>query len=127
MTTTTTTPLGSLKPGDVFTFRGSEYLFVQYGRGTKEHIAKDGKRYTLARTARVELVRHDDDALAAALSADAEKAPTLPPGTKVRIVSNQRTRNQGIAGVETVIVRRNPKTYGLANGWRVSPALIEEV
>lgn len=129
MTTTTIKALTSLQPGDVFRYRGGEYVLVKYGRGTKEHIAErtSGKRYTLSRTAQVEFVEHDVDALAKALAAEDAKAPTLRPGTKVRIKDTPAARKHGIVGAESVIIRKNAKTYSLANDWRVSPDMVEEV
>ena len=109
---TDTTTLLTRTPGDTFRFRGTEYVLIDFAR-TKAKIApatEPGKVYTLARTATVEPTGHSDDALA-----------------RVRIVANPRTIRDGLAGVETIIVRTNPKTYTLANGWRVSPGLVEAV
>ncbi len=126
---TDTTTLLPRTPGDTFRFRGTEYVLIDFAR-TKAKIAPaadPGKVYTLARTATVEPTGHSDDALAAALQASAVAPPTLTPGARVRIVANPRTIRDGLAGVETIIVRTNPKTYTLANGWRVSPGLVEAV
>ena len=126
---TDTTTLLTRTPGDTFRFRGTEYVLIDFAR-TKAKIApatEPDKVYTLARTATVEPTGHSDDALAAALQATAVAPPTLTPGARVRIVANPRTIRDGLAGVETIIVRTNPKTYTLANGWRVSPGLVEAV
>jgi hypothetical protein len=53
--------------------------------------------------------------------------PTLRPGTKVRFVDTAQTRKAGLVGQESVIVKTNTKTYGLANGYRVTPGLVEEI
>ncbi|MGG1910566.1 hypothetical protein AB1285_27455 [Microbacterium sp. NRRL B-14842] len=85
-------------------------MLIDFAR-TKAKIAaltEPGKVYTLARTATVEPTGHSDDALAAALQATAAALPSLIPGTRVRIVANPRTTRDGLAGVETLIVRTNP-------------------
>lgn len=137
--TTTAKQLFFLTPGDTFTFSGSDYVLVQFNR-TRAKIARlsDGKSFVLNMSATVVHTGHDDDALSKVLEVQAERQaarreagfenrPTLRPGTKVRLVSTPQTRKAGIAGAETVIVKTNTKTYGLANGYNVTPGLIEEI
>lgn len=120
-----------LRVGDGFTFRGEEYIIVKHGRGSKQHIARvsDLKSFTLSISAQVVKGEARPDTLAAYLAARelVSPSPSLRPGTKIRIVDNANTRAKGIAGVESVIVRTNTKTYTLANEWRVSPGFVEEV
>lgn len=125
-TDTQTVRLISLKPGDKFTYGGVEYMLIQYGRGTKEHIARVSDRtpMQLARTAYVLPAGRDEKLFGEILNA---VTPQLRPGTTVRIVTNARTTKAGIAGVESVITRANDKTYTLANGYRISPSWVEEV
>ncbi|MGG1910459.1 hypothetical protein AB1285_26915 [Microbacterium sp. NRRL B-14842] len=126
---TDTTTLITRTPGDTFRFRGTEYVLIDFAR-TKAKIAaltEPGKVYTLARTATVEPTGHSDDALAAALQATAARAAEPDPRNPRAHRRQPRTTRDGLAGVETLIVRTNPKSYTLANGWRVSPGLVEAV
>lgn len=132
MTDSTTTPthkqLFSLTAGDTFEHRGTAYVMTGFGR-SRAQISRlsDGKAFVLAGTARVMPTGRDEDALARALQAGPRATLDLRPGQKVRIVTNQRTRNAGIAGVETIITKVNAKTYALATGYRVSPDYVEAI
>jgi hypothetical protein len=131
--TTTETPVSlvRLRHGDTFTFRGKEFVLVRHNQ-SKSVIASvaDGKIsvYNLSMSAKVTKTGHDDAAFRLAL---AEAYPVslaaYKPGDRVKIVSNDRTRRQNIAGVETTVIRVNSKSITLANNWRVSPQLLESV
>jgi hypothetical protein len=129
-TTTPTQALMRLRAGDKFTYNGKEFVVVKH-RQTKTLIRNlaDGKDYLLSQGAIVTKIGQDLDALSAAVNAQADRTPKLdiPVGAKVRIVDNERTRRSGIAGTETIVVRVNSKTYGLANDWRVTPGYVEVV
>lgn len=129
--TTTTAPVSliQLRNGDTFQFRGKDYVLVEHKRA-KSSIATIGdgqiRIYNLDMAAKVVKTGHDQTALRLALAA------LYPPvkfkvGDTVRIVNNERTRSRGIAGAESVVIRVNSKTVGLANGWRISPNMIEAV
>lgn len=132
-TTTETTPVSliQLRHGDTFTFRGTEYVLVKHNQ-SKSVIATIGdgsiKVYNLSMSAKV--VKTGKDPVAHRLALAAAYPTNLvnfKPGDAVRIVANDRTRRQKIAGVETVVIRVNSKTVTLANQWRVSPQMIEAV
>jgi len=139
MTDTTLTQLALVQPGTKILFNAQEYVVVEHARTrTKISRTSDGKMFVLSMNARVAEVGRDNDALAAALAAREERMaarngaaytarPTLTVGTKVRFADTAQTRKAGIAGEESVIVRVNTKTYGLANGYRVTPGLVEEI
>jgi hypothetical protein len=132
--TTSTTDrrqLFAMSPGDTFTFRGRHFVLTGFGR-TNAKIAlvdEPTKHFNLKMTAFVEYVGVDNDALRAALVQPdgAGDVAAFKPGDKVRFVANTKTRNAGLAGTESVVVRVNQKTVGLANGYRVSPTLLEAV
>jgi hypothetical protein len=123
-------PLYRVMRAGKFRFRGTEYVVVEHMRSrTKIFRISDGREYVLSMDAKVEHVGEDREAFATALATrvEAGAVPTLAPGTTVRIVDNEFSRKRGLAGKEVVIVKRNSKTYSLANGWRVSPSMVEEV
>ena len=128
-TTTELVTLYSLRPGDTFYYRGTHYVLTGFNRTrvTMATVAHPVKRYTLAASAKVQRAAQDLDALSRALVEQETVMPTLRVGTKVRIVTNTRTSNAGLAGMESVIVKVNGKTYGLANGVRISPNWVTEV
>ena len=133
MTDTTTAPVSliQLRHGDTFTFRGKDYVLVKHNQ-SKSVIASVGdgavKVYNLTMRAQVTKTGHDDAAHRLALGvAYPTNLVNFKVGDTVRIVANERTRRQKIAGVETIVVRVNSKTVTLANNWRVSPQLLEAV
>lgn len=135
MTEINTVALYTTQPGTKIQYRGTDYVVVEHARTrTKISRVADRKMFVLNMNSPVLVIGNDDDALVAALEARAERqaergyvAPTLKAGTKVRFVDDERTRKAGLAGTETVIVRVNTKTYGLANGYRVGPSFVEAV
>lgn len=129
--TTITEPisLSRLRHGDTFTFRGKDYVLVEH-KQSKSAIGTIGdgqiRIYNLGMAAKVVKIGHSDTDYQLALAA---LYPPIPfkVGDKVRVVSNDRTRRQGVAGTESTVVRINSKTVGLANGWRISPSWVEAV
>lgn len=129
--TTTTEPvsLSRLRLGDTFTFRGHEYVLVEH-KQVKSAIARiaDGaiKIYNLSMSAKVIKTGRDEAGFRLALDA-LNPAIHFKVGDTVRVVNNARTRSAGVAGAESIVTKINQKSVALANGFRISPSMIEAV
>ena len=128
---TTTKQLFAMSAGDTFTFRGRHFVLTGFGR-TNAKIAlvdEPTKHFNLKMEANVVPTGINNAALAAAIAKpEGGVSPgVFKVGDKVRFVSDTKTRNAGLDGIETVVVRINQKTVGLANGYRVTPSYIEKV
>lgn len=129
--TTTTEPvsLSRLRHGDGFTFRGTQYVVLEHARSrTTIGTVGDGKIgiYKLGMAAKVVRTGRDDAGYRLALAV--WRPPiTLEEGDTVRVVTNDRTIGRRIAGIESIVIRVNTKTVSLANGWRISPSMVEKI
>lgn len=117
--------LVTLTVGTSFTFRGEEYVLIDFAR-TRATIKRisDDRQFKLSMSAFVKPGEARPDVV---LATQIASAPTLRAGDRVRIVADARTRRKGIAGLEGTIVRVNQSRYSLDNGWRVPFAMVEKV